>query len=201
MRLAGLYIALAFTSRRHQSLSSFSAANMSAPIPRYLLPRGHIFPYTQLARSIKQRQVAREPLSICRNASASASKPLVLEKPTKFNPPSHGKRLKQQNPRRFGPQLTSEQKVEQKTKKYPHMMPPPGTFMYWFLTNRGIHTFISLASIYLNKYLYYQQTKSSLSIIHNTDITPPGYTRPPRLLHRIRKLAPSHQLPRTSPRS
>lgn len=127
------------------------AADMSAPVPRFLLPRGHLLPYTQLARPIKSAQVARHILSPCRNASASTSKPRVLEKPTKFNPPSHGKRLKQQVPRTYGPQLTGEQKTEQQTKKYPNMMPAEGTFMYWFLTSRGIHTFISLVRGYLKQ--------------------------------------------------
>ncbi|KAF6230405.1 hypothetical protein HO133_004747 [Letharia lupina] len=75
--------------------------------------------------------------------------PRILEKPTKFNPPSHGKRLKQQIPRHYGPQLTGEQRNEQQTKKYPNMMPAPGTFMHWFLTSRGIHTFISLGILVL----------------------------------------------------
>lgn len=108
-----------------------------------------MLPYTQLARRVKSPHTARRVLPICRNASATSSKPRVLEKPTKFNPPSHGKRLKQQIPRQYGPQLTVEQKTEQESKKYPNMMPAPGTFMYWFLTSRGIHTFISLGILVL----------------------------------------------------
>lgn len=119
-------------------------SNMSLSVPRFLLPRGPLLSYTQLARPIKPPRVVRHNLPICRNASASTSKPRVLEKPTKFNPPSHGKRLKQQIPRQYGPKLTGEQESEQQTKKYPNMMPAKGTFMYWFLTSRGIHTFISL---------------------------------------------------------
>ena len=125
---------------------------MSAPTPRFPLPRGYILSYTQLAKPVRPQQIAYRTLPICRHASASTSKPRVLEKPTKFNPPSHGKRLKQHVPRRYGPQLTWEQKTEQQRKKYPNMMPPPGTFMHWFLTSRGIHTFISLVSSYLNNY-------------------------------------------------
>ena len=117
---------------------------MSASVPRFLLPRGYILTQFQLFRRTKSPQVTRHILSPCRNASTSPSKPRVLEKPAKFNPPSHGKRLKQQIPRSYGPQLTGEQRTEQQTKKYPNMMPAPGTFMYWFLTSRGIHTFISL---------------------------------------------------------
>ena len=145
-------------------LHPIQAADMSTPIPRFLLPRGYMLPYAQSARSVKPSQVAHRTLPACRNASASTSKPRVLEKPTKFNPPSHGKRLKQQIPRQFGPQLTVEQKSEQQTKKYPKMMPPPGTFMYWFLTSRGIHTFISLVRSYLNHYFDYQKPRLFLNM-------------------------------------
>ena len=127
---------------------------MSAAVPRCLLPREYLLPYLQSVRPVRPRQVARKTLSVRQIASASSSKPRVLEKPTKFNPPSHGKRLKQQTPRQYGPQLTGEQKVEQQTKKYPNMMPAPGTFMHWFLNSRGIHTFISLVRSYLNEFLY-----------------------------------------------
>ncbi len=102
-----------------------------------------MLPYVQLSKPVTPPY---RTLSICRNASASASKPRVLEKPTRFNPPSHGRRLKQQIPRQYGPQLTEEQKTEQQTRKYPNMMPAPGTFMHWFLTSRGIHTFITLVN-------------------------------------------------------
>ena len=114
---------------------------MSSPIPRFLLPRGHKLPYTQLPKLVSPSYLT---FPIYRNASASTSKPRVLEKPTRFNPPSHGKRLKQETPRNYGPQLTAEQKTEQETKKYPNTMPPPGTWMFWFLTTTSIHTFITL---------------------------------------------------------
>ena len=178
--------------------SSSSPATMSAPVPGFLLPRGYLLPYIQLARPIKRPQVARHTLPICRNASASTSKPRVLEKPTKFNPPSHGKRLKQQIPRQYGPQLTGQQKTEQETKKYPNMMPPPGTFMYWFLTSRGIHTFFSLVIRYPRHVICYEQTETS-ALMHNTNIILPGHPRPPCLHRRLRKLASRHRLPRTTP--
>lgn len=121
-------------------------ARMSSSIPRFLLPRGYTFPYHVNASALRPSRPIHQTLPACKHASTTTPTPKVirLEKPAKFNPPSHGKRLKQQIPRHYGPQLTQEQKVEQKTKKYPRMMPPPGTFMFWFLTSRGIHTFISL---------------------------------------------------------
>lgn len=138
---------------------------MSAPIPRFLLPRGYMrpyapfTPYAQLPKLVKLSQTAHRTPPICRNASASTSKPRVLEKPTRFNPPSHGKRLKKQVPRQYGPQLTGEQKTEQETKSYPRMMPPKGTFMHWFLTSHGIHTFIVLVRGQSYHCIHYRQIR------------------------------------------
>ena len=86
-----------------------------------------------------------------RNASHKAHKkpfkPLVLENPTKFNPPSHGAKLRKDPPRYPGPQLSTEQAEAQKKKKYPNMMPTEGTFMHWFVTNRSIHMYITLVHL------------------------------------------------------
>ncbi|TID21825.1 Vacuolar import and degradation protein 27 [Venturia nashicola] len=83
-----------------------------------------------------------------RNASAKApnesTRPLVLEQPDKFRPPSHGAR-KPRKPRHFGPSLTDEEIKEQATKRYPHSMPPEGTVMRKFLESRGIHVWITMS--------------------------------------------------------
>jgi hypothetical protein len=117
-------------------------ANMSltASIPRFLLPqrgtiwRAHFTPFT--------------PLTTVRYASKSrantADKPIVLEKPTKFNPPSHGSRRPKPAPRYPGPNLSTEEKELQQKKQYPHMMPPEGSFFHWFLHNKSIHIWITL---------------------------------------------------------
>lgn len=113
-------------------------------IPRFLLPQRGAIWRTRLS-------TPSQSLTI-RNASHKAppkkgsSKPLVLEKPSKFNPPSHGSRLRKDAPRYPGPQLSTEQQAAQKKKKYPNMMPPEGSFMHWFVTNRSIHMYISLVS-------------------------------------------------------
>lgn len=110
-------------------------------IPRFLLPqRGSI--WTQPSLSI-------------RNASHKApKKPLVLEKPARFNPPSHGAKQAKGPPRYLypGPQLSAEQAAAQKTKKYPTMMPPEGSFMHWFLHNRAIHLWITLVRFFSSSY-------------------------------------------------
>lgn len=121
---------------------------MNALIPRFLLPRGYLYSPSQLPNVAKAPRTARVRLPACRFASTGTPKTIRLEKPAKFVPPSHGKRLKQQIPRHYGPELTQTQKTEQATKKYPNMMPPPGTFMFWFLTSRGIHTFITLVGLF-----------------------------------------------------
>ena len=127
------------------------AGNMSAPIPRFLLPRGYALRHPFLIAVRRPWYPDGQTYPLCKRASTNTPPPKIirLEKPAKFNPPSHGRRPKQQIPRYYGPELTQQQKVEQKTKKYPNMMPPPGTFLYWFLTNRGIHVTISLVRLYL----------------------------------------------------
>ncbi|EMD00892.1 hypothetical protein BAUCODRAFT_118619 [Baudoinia panamericana UAMH 10762] len=71
-------------------------------------------------------------------------KPRLLEKPERFNPPSHGARLRTNKPKYYGPALSEHERTAQKTRRYPHMMPPEGSFMHWFLTDRSIHLYISL---------------------------------------------------------
>lgn len=120
-----------------------SMATSSVSIPRFLLPRANYLPRS---RSRLLPPTSNPHSALVRHVSNSrpSSKPLVLEKPAKFNPPSHGARLPRKKPRNYGPALTEQQKHEMKTKKYPNMMPPEGSFLHWFLTNRWLHTWISL---------------------------------------------------------
>jgi hypothetical protein len=77
----------------------------------------------------------------------ASSKPRVLEKPSRFNPPSHPQRIVKH--RQYGPALSAQEQEAQKTRKYPHMMPPDGSFMHWFLTSRSIHIWITMVSLVL----------------------------------------------------
>lgn len=118
------------------------ATAMSTTIPRFLLPQGGAIWRTRLAtapRTIRHASTAKPK---------PASKPLVLEKPTKFNPPSHGSKPRTAGPRYPGPALSHEQAAAQKTKQYPNMMPPAGSFMHWFLHNRSIHIYITLGTLF-----------------------------------------------------
>ena len=117
-------------------------------MPRLILP----FLLPPLKTSINQNsshvclQRTLRPLPSCRFASSSASRARTLEKPTRFNPPSHPSRRRDRVPRSYGPELTAEQKQEQEKRYYPNMMPPEGTFMHWFLSSRGIHLWITMVS-------------------------------------------------------
>ncbi|KAI9710963.1 MAG: hypothetical protein M1820_002400 [Bogoriella megaspora] len=112
-------------------------------IPKFLLPRG-----SQYLRALQAAQLATITNTARRryasSSSPSSAKPRVLEKPAKFNPPSHPSRLRSKPRAYAGPPLSEQQKQEQKVKQYPHMMPPEGTFMNWFLRDKSIHVWISM---------------------------------------------------------
>ncbi|KAF1989473.1 hypothetical protein K402DRAFT_297775, partial [Aulographum hederae CBS 113979] len=73
-------------------------------------------------------------------------KPIVLEQPAKFTPPSHGRALpKKKRPMQYGPKIGEEEREAMKGKQYPHMMPPEGTVMHRVLTSRGLHLWVSLS--------------------------------------------------------
>ncbi|KAI1210317.1 uncharacterized protein F4807DRAFT_60476 [Annulohypoxylon truncatum] len=75
------------------------------------------------------------------------TKPLVLEKPERFNPPSHGARLPRSTPKHYGGELSEAEFQAQSAKQYPGLPPPPNTWSHWFLNNRGIHLFITLGTL------------------------------------------------------
>ncbi|EGP91750.1 uncharacterized protein MYCGRDRAFT_67504 [Zymoseptoria tritici IPO323] len=121
-------------------------------------------PRAGLSLHAKQLQQTRWFLPVLARRHASTSekptppKPRVLEKPDKFRPPSHSSRLRSKPRYNYGPDLTQEQKT---VRRYPHMMPPEGTTMHWFLTNRTIHAWISLSilvslviSIWISDFLH-----------------------------------------------
>ena len=139
----------------------------TTPIPRFLLPQRSAIWRMRLSTSAP-------PSLTVRNASHKApkksSKPLVLEKPSKFRPPSHPSRLRKETPRYPGPQLSEEQLAAQKSRKYPNMMPPEGTFMHWFMNNKTIHMFISLVRFVVPPITYIKQVLIGLKghIVHTS---------------------------------
>lgn len=111
-----------------------------AVIPRFLLPlqsplwRGARIP---LSASISIRYAS----------TGKPAKPIVLEKPAKFNPPSHGSRLKRNAlPKHYGPQLTPDDLARQNVKHYPGLMAPEGSWTHWFWHARLLHTVITMVS-------------------------------------------------------
>ncbi|KAK5168330.1 uncharacterized protein LTR77_006899 [Saxophila tyrrhenica] len=108
-----------------------------------MAPLHHVIPranFNLLSRQLRHRLV---PTTTHRHASTTPPKPRVLEKPERFNPPSHGSRLpRRQPPRAYpGAPLTPEQH----RRRYPNMMPAEGTWMHSFLTNRMLHVWITLS--------------------------------------------------------
>ncbi|KAL9048720.1 MAG: hypothetical protein Q9162_007581 [Coniocarpon cinnabarinum] len=88
-------------------------------------------------------RIAQLSIRNASNATPQTDKSRILEKPSRFNPPSHGAR--RVKPRMYpGPKLTAEEEQTQSTRRYPNMMPPEGTFMHWFLTGRSLHVWITL---------------------------------------------------------
>ncbi|KZF20036.1 hypothetical protein L228DRAFT_270794 [Xylona heveae TC161] len=148
-----------------------ASARVFVSIPRFLLPRG-VVPVrpSSLSSASPQQQLIRHsgfsrgyassraratPSSSSSGSSGSSSSSSgnnqrLLEKPTRFNPPSHPARLpsRRSMPRSYpGPPLSAGEQQAQQTRKYPHMMPTEGTFMHWFLTNQLLHLWITLGTL------------------------------------------------------
>ncbi|KAK5070394.1 hypothetical protein LTR64_000065 [Lithohypha guttulata] len=88
-----------------------------------------------------------------RHASSTSdpSKPIVLEKPDKFRPPSHAARRNARSTTgmygtgaAYNQGMTVKEREQSQRKQYPHMFPAEGTRMHWFLTNKNIHLLISM---------------------------------------------------------
>ncbi|KAH7320254.1 hypothetical protein B0I35DRAFT_478516 [Stachybotrys elegans] len=121
-------------------------ASSRAVIPRFLLPlqsplwRGIRLP---LSPTVGVRFASTG------GGSSSPDKPIVLEKPLKFNPPSHGSRLKKNAlPKHYGPTLTPGEKAAQAARHYPGLMAPPGTWQHWFWHSRALHLCITLGTLF-----------------------------------------------------
>lgn len=117
----------------------------AASIPRFLLPQsGMLWRRARAPRSADRLTIRYASSS---GTGKGSSKPLVLEKPAKFNPPSHGARLpKRGAPRHYGGELSATEAQAQKTRDYPGMMAPEGTTEHWFWHSRALHLFITMVS-------------------------------------------------------
>lgn len=133
-------------------------AASSSVIPRFLLPQsGRIWRRANLG-IYNRRQFPDPDLRIVRYASASSKgakqapgKPIVLEQPTRFNPPSHGARLPRKDrpqQQHYGGSLSSDEVASQRRREYPGLMAPRGTWAHWFWNSQGLHLSITLVSIH-----------------------------------------------------
>ncbi|KAF4777178.1 hypothetical protein HER10_EVM0012147 [Colletotrichum scovillei] len=128
-------------------------------LPRFLLPA--LSPMWRVAATSTGRPAVtgasaalrRNAVWTIRYASSKPTKagqkgPLILEKPAKFNPPSHGARLPKNNgPKHYGGPLSGQEVRAQRTREYPGMMAPEGTWAHWFFNSRKVHLFISLGTL------------------------------------------------------
>lgn len=101
-------------------------------------------PVTPATKPAAPAPATKAPPAATAPKPANPSKPIVLEKPEKFNPPSHGARLPRSTPKHYGGALGAEELTAQKTKEYPGLPPPPNTWSHWFINNKHIHMFITL---------------------------------------------------------
>lgn len=124
-------------------------------IPRFLLPRRGPMWQTQLASASRQAPARSMTTTAARHAKTQPPNAgNILEKPAKFNPPSHGARL----PRRtgtanvppsqhYGGDLSAAEQAAQRTRQYPGMMAPPGTWAHWFWTSRLFHMTLTMTTL------------------------------------------------------
>ncbi|KUI58745.1 hypothetical protein VP1G_06009 [Cytospora mali] len=125
--------------------SSYSA------IPRFLLPQsGRIWQRANLGNKLRSSDLSavRYASGVSRDAKG---KPIVLEKPERFNPPSHGARLprktRPQQHQHYGGSLSPEDIAAQKRKEYPGLPAPEGTWGHWFWHSRAIHLSITMGTL------------------------------------------------------
>lgn len=131
---------------------------MASPssIPRFLLPQsGLIWRRANLGNQLR----ASPELLTVRHASNHTAKPagkkgkvMILEKPERFNPPSHGARLPRKTNRpeqqHYGGALSGEEVAAQRTKEYPGLPAPQGTWAHWFWNSKALHLTITMVGCF-----------------------------------------------------
>lgn len=132
-------------------LSMASMASSYAAIPRFLLPQsGRIWRRANLGKNLRSSDLSsvRYASSVSKDAKGN---PIVLEKPERFNPPSHGARLPRKNrpqqQQHYGGSLSAEDLAAQRKKEYPGLPAPEGTWGHWFWNSRAVHLSITMVSV------------------------------------------------------
>lgn len=100
---------------------------------------------------------ATRRLPVVRYASSSSTsdkpnKTRILEKPAKFNPPSHGSRLPKSGARprqqHYGGDLSDVEVKVQNTKDYPGLMAPVGSLAYRMWHSKALHLCITMVCLW-----------------------------------------------------
>ncbi|KAK3315042.1 hypothetical protein B0H66DRAFT_481030 [Apodospora peruviana] len=115
-------------------------------VPRFLLPQSGLI----WRRIPTTAGTAGGHRILLRFASTTKDKSnqRVLEKPERFNPPSHGARLpRNTTPRHYGGDLGAAEVQAQKVKEYPGLRPPPGSWGSKYWENPWIHAFVALSTL------------------------------------------------------
>jgi len=118
----------------------------TASIPRFLLPQSGLI-WRGVAGATHRG--ARAAIRFASTSSTTKPGPRILEKPERFNPPSHGARLPRKGaiPRHYGGDITKEEASAQVRKQYPGMMPPTGSWAHRIIYSRWIHLAITLGTL------------------------------------------------------
>ncbi|KAF3933394.1 hypothetical protein ABW19_dt0206889 [Dactylella cylindrospora] len=112
-----------------------------ASIPRFLLPRWPT--YANGIIRLQPRSAILPPTKRTLRVPPKFAKPApALEKPTKYNPPSHptGPR-----PRKSAHQPLPQKPHKEERTHYPGMMPAPGTITYWILHSPKLHGLVAVS--------------------------------------------------------
>lgn len=132
-------------------------------IPRFLLPQsGPVWRRANLGNRLRNPEALLVVRYFASSNAAKAGKAgkakqqqqqqqkqkiIVLEKPEKFNPPSHGARLPSKNrppQQHYGGPVSGEEAAAQRKKDYPGLPPPQGTWSHWFWHSRVLHMSITM---------------------------------------------------------
>ncbi|OAA54038.1 hypothetical protein ISF_08518 [Cordyceps fumosorosea ARSEF 2679] len=124
-----------------------AAAFKSVVIPRFLLPlQGPLWRGLRVPPPGAARQLVRVRYA---SSSRADGKPIVLEKPARFNPPSHGSRLRSKAlPKHYSPPLSEVEVQARSQRHYPATMAPAGSWQHWFWHSKLLHTFITMGTLF-----------------------------------------------------
>jgi hypothetical protein len=144
-------------SRRHSTMEASQTLRSSRRLLSAILQADR--PSRALMRIPRSLHPIRLPPRRYASASTSNSKPIVLEQPDKFRPPSHPQRRVRGRIGQgaYNQTSTPGEREAQTTRKYPHTFPNEGTFLHWFLTNKAIHLWIALVCTFPPFHPLYQR--------------------------------------------